>query len=305
VIKEERGQQYQVQPKDVEKVRSILNRMGAGYGLNDKGELVVADNFVKELISSGISAKHVPEYNKDWSHPSREAETVKEEYYDSRGDVEGYVDADELIGERLWVHTNRTHRNQNKNGMIGMYGVNNKGHRTGSPLYYTNCIRLAPPIVFQVAGGKSVDTIKQTGKRTLVAGVSGVVTETREGDVGGGFEVVQFDPFGKGFFFTDSNPDIPLMTGDEVYFRADEEGQWTFLVKNPRGEEAQTQLPLQEELTRQDKTDIKKMVEEELGKLLKKKDMKEQVGEVVKKIMKKLYKDLSLEHPYIIDRIKV
>jgi hypothetical protein len=47
------------------------------------------------------------------------------------------------------------------------------------------------------------------------------------------------------------------------------------------------------------------MVEEELGKLLKKKDMKEQVGEVVKKIMKKLYKDLSLEHPYIIDRIKV
>ena len=74
VIKEERGQQYQVQPKDVEKVRSILNRMGAGYGLNDKGELVVADNFVKELISSGISVRHVPEYNKDWSHPSREKE---------------------------------------------------------------------------------------------------------------------------------------------------------------------------------------------------------------------------------------
>ena len=74
VIKEERGQQYQVQPKDVEKARSILNRMGAGYGLNDKGELVVADNFVKELISSGISVRHVPEYNKDWSHPSREKE---------------------------------------------------------------------------------------------------------------------------------------------------------------------------------------------------------------------------------------
>jgi hypothetical protein len=29
------------------------------------------------------------------------------------------------------------------------------------------------------------------------------------------------------------------------------------------------------------------------------------MGEIVKKIMKKLYKDLSLEHPYIIDRIKV
>jgi hypothetical protein len=41
---------------------------------------------------------------------------------------------------------------------------------------------------------------------------------------------------------------------------------------------------INEELTRQDKTDVK---------------------EIVKKIMKKLYKDLSLEHPYIIDRIKI
>ena len=62
---------------------------------------------------------------------------------------------------------------------------------------------------------------------------------------------------------------------------------------------------LNEELTRQDKTDVKKMVQDELGKLLKKKDTKDQMGEIVKKIMKKLYKDLSLEHPYIIDRIKI
>ena len=62
---------------------------------------------------------------------------------------------------------------------------------------------------------------------------------------------------------------------------------------------------MNEELTRQDKTDVKKMVKDELGKLLKKKDTKDQMGEIVKKIMKKLYKDLSLEHPYIIDRIKI
>ena len=59
------------------------------------------------------------------------------------------------------------------------------------------------------------------------------------------------------------------------------------------------------EVTRQDKTDVKKMVQDELEKLLKKKDTKDQMGEIVKKIMKKLYKDLSLEHPYIIDRIKI
>ena len=62
---------------------------------------------------------------------------------------------------------------------------------------------------------------------------------------------------------------------------------------------------LREELTRQDKTDVKKMVKDELEKLLKKKEMKDQISELTKKILKKLYKDLSLEHPYIIDRIKV
>lgn len=67
----------------------------------------------------------------------------------------------------------------------------------------------------------------------------------------------------------------------------------------------QGKVSINEELTRQDKTDVKKMVQDELGKLLKKKDTKDQMGEIVKKIMKKLYKDLSLEHPYIIDRIKV
>ena len=62
---------------------------------------------------------------------------------------------------------------------------------------------------------------------------------------------------------------------------------------------------MNEELTRQDKTDVKKMVKDELEKLLKKKEMKDQISELTKKILKKLYKDLSLEHPYIIDRIKV
>ena len=62
---------------------------------------------------------------------------------------------------------------------------------------------------------------------------------------------------------------------------------------------------MNEELTRQDKSDVKKMVKGELEKLLKKKEMKDQISELTKKILKKLYKDLSLEHPYSIDRIKV
>lgn len=45
----------------------------------------------------------------------------EEVYYDSRKEVEGYVDANDLVDQRLWFHTNRTHRNNGWNGMIGIY----------------------------------------------------------------------------------------------------------------------------------------------------------------------------------------
>jgi hypothetical protein len=79
--------------------------------------------------------------------------------------------------------------------------------------------------------------------------------------------------------------------------------------------------PLQEALTRTDKEDIKgivkkeldalfskelkKALEDELIKALKKKDVKDDIAEITKKILKRLYKDLSLQHPYVIDRIKL
>ena len=48
-----------------------------------------------------------------------------------------------------------------------------------------------------------------------------------------------------------------------------------------------------------------KDVKDELEKALKSKDIKQDVGEIAKKVIKKLYKDLSFHHPYIIDRIKI
>lgn len=78
---------------------------------------------------------------------------------------------------------------------------------------------------------------------------------------------------------------------------------------------------INEELTRDDKSQIKKMIddaiekgvkrdlkkhlEDELVKALKSNDVKADIGEIAKKVIKKLYKDLSFHHPYIIDRIKV
>ena len=70
---------------------------------------------------------------------------------------------------------------------------------------------------------------------------------------------------------------------------------------------------LSEKLTKTDKAEIKRLVsdqiksvlEDELSKALESKATKEQIGDISKKVIKKLYKDLSYHHPYIIDRIKI
>ncbi len=79
---------------------------------------------------------------------------------------------------------------------------------------------------------------------------------------------------------------------------------------------------ISEELTRSDKSEIrdiisteldkrfraadfKKLLADEIGKVINDKATKEEIGEITKKVLKKLYKDISYHHPYIIDRIKV
>tara|TARA_R110002012_G_C11518314_1_gene599190 strand:+ start:459 stop:704 length:246 start_codon:yes stop_codon:yes gene_type:complete len=70
---------------------------------------------------------------------------------------------------------------------------------------------------------------------------------------------------------------------------------------------------ISEELTASDKTEIKsmiskelkRMVEDEVAKAIASKQIKDDIGDITKKVLKKLYKDLSIQHPYIIDRIKV
>jgi len=53
------------------------------------------------------------------------------------------------------------------------------------------------------------------------------------------------------------------------------------------------------------KHELPKAVKKELEKILKSKEVKGDIGEIAKTIIKRLYKDLSFHHPYIIDRIKV
>jgi hypothetical protein len=59
------------------------------------------------------------------------------------------------------------------------------------------------------------------------------------------------------------------------------------------------------EVKRMVKSELKKMVEDEVAKSIGSKDIKDDIGDITKKVLKKLYKDLSFHHPYIIDRIKI
>ena len=47
------------------------------------------------------------------------------------------------------------------------------------------------------------------------------------------------------------------------------------------------------------------MVEEELKDMFKQSDIKRDISDISKEVLKRLYKDLSIHHSYIIDKIKV
>ena len=51
--------------------------------------------------------------------------------------------------------------------------------------------------------------------------------------------------------------------------------------------------------------DTKRIIEDELTKLLGNTAAKDEIAEIAKKVLKRLYKDMAISHPYMIDRIKV
>ena len=159
-------------------------------------------------------------------------ESISEEvYYPSLKDCEGYVDANDLVGQRLWFHTNRTHKNHGWNGLIGVYDATRGGRRQGYAGRYTNEVRLKSPIYFQTseAGARS---IKTTGDRILIAGVSGVVVPTNNDK--SNMSLAKYDPFDKGYFhLVEDESKSKIVSASEVYFNASEQGQWEIWVKDP------------------------------------------------------------------------
>jgi hypothetical protein len=156
----------------------------------------------------------------------------EEVYYNSRKEVEGYVDANDLVGQRLWFHTNRTHRNNGWNGMIGIYNTTPSGRKEGYAGRYTNEVRISEPIFFQTSES-GADSIKETGKRILIAGVSGVVVPTNN-DTNGMVEIT-YNPKDVAYFhIIDDEDKKEIVSAEEVYFNATEEGNWNIWARNPK-----------------------------------------------------------------------
>ena len=62
---------------------------------------------------------------------------------------------------------------------------------------------------------------------------------------------------------------------------------------------------LKDELESEVKKTVAKAVKDEVQAAIGDKSTQKEMAEISKKIIKKLYKDLSMHHPYIIDRIKI
>ncbi len=158
--------------------------------------------------------------------------TFEEVYHQSLKDCEGYVDANELVGQHLWFHTNRTHRKNGWNGLIGVYDSSPSGRRQGYAGRYTNEVRIKEPIFFQTseAGAK---TIKETDKRILIAGVSGIVVPTNNDT--SGMVKITYNPFDVAYFHEIDDVDKKeIVSATEVYFNATENGQYEIWAKDPK-----------------------------------------------------------------------
>jgi hypothetical protein len=149
-----------------------------------------------------------------------------------KGTHKDYKDALEHVGERVWVHTERTQRNRKFNGMIGVYRAGKSNNRVGSPWFKTNAIALKN-CAFQVSGGKAIEKIQGGGDRTLVAGAVGDIANISEEYYNPALDVtkqpfieITFNPKVGNYFYAVDEPDKPLSGCALLYFTASEDGKW-------------------------------------------------------------------------------
>ena len=116
--------------------------------------------------------------------------------------------------------------------MIGIYNTSRSGRKYGLAGKYTNEVRLKSPIFFQKSE-TGASSIKDTGNRILIAGVSGVVVPTNNDT--NGMVKITYNPMDVAYFHAiDDKDKKEVISAKEVYFNATEEGQWDIWARDPQ-----------------------------------------------------------------------
>jgi hypothetical protein len=191
---------------------------------------------VTEMVDETISPELMQDL-KAFHGDSLKLSNLTESYYSNRKSVDGYIDSSDMIGERIWVHTNRTNRNIGRNGMLGIYDVTSEGNKTGKAGRYTNEVRLTEPIHFQTSesGAKRIQKSREEegkDKRQLIAGVSGVAIPIK-GSLSD-FEKINYNPFDKDHAYFQVEGDSEkkeIISASEVYLNASEDGEYFMFAK--------------------------------------------------------------------------
>lgn len=176
---------------------------------------------------------------------------TQEVYHDNLTANNDYIDAKDIKGKRVWVHTNRTNSKNKINGMIGIYPSTESGKKTSEAgtQKYTNEIRLKEPIVFDV-DKKALKRYKDAMEkhkanpqepkpnRELFSGVSGTVTDTNTSNGSAGMTEITFNPNEAGYYHV-MNEQMPreIITAKEVYFIANENGEFKIFAKGIQAKE--------------------------------------------------------------------
>lgn len=162
-------------------------------------------------------------------------ECLNEMYRDDLKSNKDYINSDDILGDNVWIHTNFTNRNQGRNGLVGLYKPNAKGYKSGSPIGYTNEIRLGGKLVFEQSE-KGAERVFKNQSKELIAGISGVVLPTDSGNTSGMDLVTYNAKEGLGYFhLVNETSEKPkkIIGASEVYLFATEALRYMLYVKNP------------------------------------------------------------------------
>jgi len=193
---------------------------------------VLTEEIFKIKSIMGLNLHESPPYHQDMDEPKM-----------ARKAQHGYLEGDspELLGKKVWFHTNRHNIKFKRNGAFGVFGLTKTGKKDSKPgiIGYTNDILIGGDVNFDISPGyhEIMRTTKDKGqmsKRQQKVGVGGTVLELpddpmtfKEGSV-----EIKYNPFFSDFFYT-ANGTQKVVGADYVYAEYRPDGMYSLHAIDP------------------------------------------------------------------------